>query len=352
LNANIDGVSAELFDCYRSKRRAPSMTAIVSTQPATNEQWDAAWLGCDYATYFHSREWADVWSEYTVGRFVPAARQLTFADGRDVVLALSATRRRGGLVTVHVSSPAGTFGGWISTSTLTAQHASALCRYLQKGVGNLQWRMNPYDANLVALGLSLGKNDETHALDLSQGFDAIFRGWTKGHSSAARKAQKAGVTVRLARNVSDWRSYYAVYEDSLRRWGDKASGRYERRFFETLSKRASQYVRLWLAEASGEIVAGALCFYAPSHVVYWHGAALEKCFNLRPVNLLMFEAIKHACEHGFRWFDFNPSGGHEGVVAFKRSFGATARQCPVVTIETRWARLLDTAVYYRRRVFA
>jgi hypothetical protein len=327
------------------------MTAIVSIQPATNEQWDTAWQGCDYATYFHSREWAEVWSEYSAGRSVPAAKRVTFADGCDAVLTLSGARRHGGWVTDHVSSPGGTFGGWVSTSALTSQHADALCRFLQTGVGNLQWRLNPYDVNLAELCV-VGKRDETHVLDLSHGFDAIFRGWTKGHSSAARKAQKAGVTVRFAQDVRDWRSYYAAYEDSLRRWADKASGRYEWRFFETLFRRASPHVRLWLAEANGEIVAGALCFYARTHVVYWHGAALETYFNLRPVNLLMFEAIKHSCENGFRWFDFNPSGAHEGVAAFKRSFGATARLCPVVTIETRWTKLLDAVAYYRRKVLA
>ena len=53
-------------------------------------------------------------------------------------------------------------------------------------------------------------------------------------------------------------------------------------------------------------------------------------FHLRPVNLLMCEIIKHSCDRGYSWFDFNPSGGHEGVTAFKKSFGAEALPCPVV----------------------
>jgi hypothetical protein len=34
------------------------------------------------------------------------------------------------------------------------------------------------------------------------------------------------------------------------------------------------------------------------------------------------------------WFDFNPSGGHEGVRAFKAGFGAQLLSCPVVVRET------------------
>lgn len=85
--------------------------------------------------------------------------------------------------------------------------------------------------------------------------------------------------------------------------------------------------------------AGALGFYAKSHVVYWRGAAYSDYFELRPVNLLMYEAIKHACENGYSWFDFNPSGGHEGVKAFKKSFGPTALRADIVSISSMSYRL-------------
>jgi len=107
---------------------------------------------------------------------------------------------------------------------------------------------------------------------------------------------------------------------------------------------SSNNVRLWLAIFDDQVVAGALCFYAKKHVVYWHGAALEKYFKHRPVNLLMYEAIKSACEEGYSWFDFNPSGGHEGVKAFKKSFGAKEMKSDVVVIKSRKMKLLEGAV--------
>ena len=33
------------------------------------------------------------------------------------------------------------------------------------------------------------------------------------------------------------------------------------------------------------------------------------------------------------WFDFNPSGGHAGVQAFKESFKAEPRKCPLVELD-------------------
>ncbi len=85
---------------------------------------------------------------------------------------------------------------------------------------------------------------------------------------------------------------------------------------------------------------------AQNHAVWFHrnhGAALEDYFTLRPVNLLLYEAIKHACEEGYAWFDFNPSGGHEGVRAFKRSFGTESRPSPVV-IRRDWRLSIIDAV--------
>ena len=37
-----------------------------------------------------------------------------------------------------------------------------------------------------------------------------------------------------------------------------------------------------------------------------------------------------------RWFDFNPSGGHEGVRAFKKSFDAEAVSCPRYRPDRKW----------------
>ena len=71
---------------------------------------------------------------------------------------------------------------------------------------------------------------------------------------------------------------------------------------------------------------------------------MEKYFKVRPTNLLMYEAIKDACDRGYAWFDFNPSGGHEGVEAFKKNFGAQALPAPVIQSTSPRTRLVKGAV--------
>jgi hypothetical protein len=313
--------------------------SIKNILTATPGDWDYIWEKCSYSTYFHSREWAELWQIYTEGKIRPAPKMIIFSDGKRALVLLSYSKRMKGFVKNYISSPGGTFGGWISTDALEMGHSQLLVDYFNR-LGSITWRLNPYDPLVHKCNFSYTQKDETHVLDLKGGFDAIHKLWTKGHKSAARKAHKAGVTIQKAVLQDEWRDYYAIYQDSLRRWGDKTSSRYSWKLFEIIAGRQSKNIELWLAKYEDKNIAGALCFYAKKHVVYWHGAAYSDYFKLRPVNLLMYEVIKHACEQGYSWFDFNPSGGHEGVMKFKQSFGAGGLPSSLIVRESTLLKVL------------
>lgn len=304
---------------------------IARVTPGGAEEWDALWPACPHATYFQSREWAGIWSAYTGGRVRPHPLQVTFADGRSAFLPLSVRLRHGGWSRRYLLCPGGTYGGWLSRDPLTPDHAAALARWLTRELGELEWRLHPFDPLLRGLSVPGADGDETHALDLSAGFAGVVRGRSK-----ANKAARAGVTIGTAGDEGDWRAYFALYEESLRRWGDAASSRYRWELFDGIRRCPSPHVRLWLARLDGAVIAGALCFYAARHAVYWHGAAGQAHFELRPVNLLMQEAVRDACDRGLAWFDFNPSGGHEGVRQFKLSLGGQPLPAPVVRVAGHW----------------
>jgi hypothetical protein len=59
------------------------------------------------------------------------------------------------------------------------------------------------------------------------------------------------------------------------------------------------------------------------------------------MGLLLYEAIREAASRGYERFDLNPSGGHTGVVDFKRRFAPRALPAPIVETRTRGYRLLD-----------
>jgi hypothetical protein len=308
----------------------------------SSAEWDHAWLTCQYATFFHGREWAEIWSEFQSEKYSPAPIAFEFRNGTRAVFPLTREVILKGVATSYVSSPAGTFGGWLAEKDLDEPEQSAIANYLQQEFSSVIWRFNPY----TNIG-SWVENKEvivdfTHTLDLCLGFENIFKTWSKGHTSAVNKAKNAGVEIKLAETESDWDRYYEIYLDSIKRWGKEARSFYPRDFFKAIYKKNSLNIKLWLAWHDGAIIAGALCFYSPKHVVYWHGAALSSQFALRPVNLLMYEAIRNATELGYHWFDFNPSGGLEGVINFKKSFGAKIKSSNVYIFNSKQQKFFQT----------
>lgn len=324
--------------------------AIEKHEPASAAAWDRAFAACLHATWFQSREWVEAWTRCSNGTTRAAPVAITFTDGKSAVVPLAVATSYRRLVKSWLSGPAGTYGGWISADALDAEHAAVVSDYLYERHAELYWRLNPYDTTLDPTRLRGVSPDETDALLLAQGFEHVRRNLSKGHASAVRKAQREGVTVRSAASEQDWRDYFAVYEDSLRRWGDSASSRYPWCLFDELRRLASPHVRLWLAEHSGRVVAGALCFSSARIVVYWHGAALEQFFPVHPVHYLLHEAIRDACERGHEWFDFNPSGGHASLRVFKRGFGTQVLSSPVVQRHGSWANAVGLLARTFRRV--
>lgn len=316
---------------------------ITRVESASDNQWDDIWRHSDTAAFFHSRWWAETWEAFTGGVMTPSPLLLTFEDEKQALLPFSVQHLYKGLVKRYISSPGGTFGGWISAGHLEDSHAASIGSFIRKDTPNLDWRLNPYDTLTNAAKFDGGEPEQTQVLSLDTGFDAILKNLTKGHYSAAKKAEKAGVSITQAHTLEQWQQYYHTYQDTQRRWGSTTTSTYDWPFFHYLFKLRSPYVKLWLALYEDNAAAGALCFYSKHHAVYWHGAAMEKYLKVRPVNLLILKAIEHACQHGYKWFDFNPSGKHQGVRSFKKSFGTIDLDCPLITLTSRWAKLLGTA---------
>ena len=312
---------------------------IAAVRRAQDIEWDSCWRTCDFAYYYQSRQWMELWCKLDGMTATPEARLVEFSDGTRVIVPMIVSRIHKGVVKIYSLSAGGAYGGWISTDPLTIDHAASVTRYLLR-LGSIQWLSNPRDELVLECDLPCRKIDETQMLFLTGSFDDIVRKWTKGHRSAVQKARRASVSIRRARSIDDWREYYAVYRDSVRRWGESATSDYSLDLFEALGRLESADVVLWLAVHEEKIVAGAICLYARKQVAYWHGAALESYFDRRPVNLLMHEAIRDACERRLDCFDLGLSGGHDGVRAFKKSFGASSVEVASVAATTIWHRLV------------
>ena len=115
--------------------------------------------------------------------------------------------------------------------------------------------------------------EDTQCVDLTAGFPRVINTWSKSALRQARKAKTLGIGIAIAKTIRDWEAYFNAYQSSLQRWGTRATSCYPWTFFYDLMELHSEKVRLWLAFCDDNVIAGALCFYAKRHVVYWHGAA-------------------------------------------------------------------------------
>ena len=312
---------------------------IDQIRPAQTEEWDAIWRQCNYATYFHSREWAEIWSRYRQGNMRPNPLLVRFTDGQEALLVLSSVLWSGGAGKSFVSSADGNYGGWIAVDPIGKEHAILMKEFLTRELGHLFWYINPYDDLVAATDVRADTRYHSHygvhVINLEKGFDVVYKDWSSACRRAERKARKSGVMVKIADTEEEWREYYCMYEDSHRRWGDHALGpRVDWALFHEMFDALSDHIKLWLATTKDElVVAGAFMCYAKKHLFYWRGAALEDYFALRPMNLLFYEIMRDAYEKGCQWFDFGPSYGLEGVRRFKESFGAKPLDCAYVDIE-------------------
>lgn len=321
---------------------------ITSIRTATAEEWDGIVATDPQAVCFQAREWFDIWSAY--GGFVSDTRLITLDTGKQVLLPLAYLKLLGGLIKVYFLSPKG-LGGFVSATALDAAEARALfpllrqCRFFYGAV-------NPYDGSTNAFP-HFNREDFTQVLDLTPGFDALVKTWSAGHRRAIDKGLKAGVTVAAGATVEDWRDYFAIYEETLARWGKSAVSRYGWKLFDILRMQNPKRIRLWMARCDGQPVAGAICLYHHRRVVYWHGAArLKDHRRLNAAHVLHQHIIQDAIGRGFLLYDFLPSSGLPGVVDFKRRFAAEEVRVniyltPAMEWLSRWRKRLRHQALYQ-----
>jgi hypothetical protein len=289
---------------------------------ASAELWDRIASSAPEATFYHTRVWAEILSRTSPHvRSAPLAFEL--ADGALAVLPLLENRRLVGSVRSYDSSTPGLYGGPIAERPLSGDELESILRSVpvQGPLTKVRINGNPYASWRFANSFAPGPTF-TQAVDLSSGFDAWFAASSSSNRSNVRKAQGSGMRVRLASSLADYQSYYRVYEDTLRRWGTRTLYREPIELILNARDRAGDAARLWLVEKDDTIVGGIFAVYHNSYVTGFHAASLQPYLKYKPSNLLHYEAIRDACQRGFRIYDMGPSSGQQGVVDFKDSLNA------------------------------
>jgi hypothetical protein len=168
------------------------------------------------------------------------------------------------------------------------------------------------------------RNVHYHAyrLDTSGSESDIFKRLHKSSTQRGiRKAEKAGVKVRVGTSRDDWLEMARLQERTSHRHGVPAP---PRGFFLVLCK-ALQHAglaELYVAEVPERGVAATIVVWkGPRDWIYAFGASRDELLEYRPNHALLWSAIRDAAAAGVV-FDFGRAAPEqEGLVEFKRRWG-------------------------------
>jgi FemAB-related protein (PEP-CTERM system-associated) len=171
------------------------------------------------------------------------------------------------------------------------------------------------------LGLPLQDSKVTLVLELPRDPDQAWCRLDAKVRNQVRKALKSGLAVSWHGRESLDR-FYDVFVENMR---DLGSPVHSRKFFATILEEFSESARLILVSDGSRTVGGGVCFFFKDSVMMPWASSRRADHPKCPNNLLYWEAIRWACQEGFRCFDFGRSSRGSGTYHFKRQWGAADR---------------------------
>lgn len=163
--------------------------------------------------------------------------------------------------------------------------------------------------------------------------DEIRFGNSRNHAAVKRavnKAKRSGVIFRVADSEEDLRKWYPLYLDTMRFHTTPArSFDFYKDIWEQLKPKG--LMQLVLAELEENekkiIIAGSVLFFYNKVVTYAFNGSSRKHLELRPNDILHWQAIFNAQIEGYKYYDLGEvSKNHQSLAAYKKKWGSDIRE--------------------------
>lgn len=149
---------------------------IIKVESPSDIMWDTIWLGCDYANYYQSREWSNIWCKYTDGNTKPIPIILYFSDGKKVLLPISKEVHFKGFFNRYITSvPNFRPGGWISLDALDVKHAKLTIDFIRESHSNFRLNLNPLDDLMNSISVPKLPCYDIHIIKLINDFNHLYK---------------------------------------------------------------------------------------------------------------------------------------------------------------------------------
>jgi serine/alanine adding enzyme len=158
----------------------------------------------------------------------------------------------------------------------------------------------------------------TFLLPLSAGPDILWQRFEGGRArKAVRRALKSGLTVERGHHLST--NFAEVLSRHMR---DLGTPFHHRQFYQCITEEFPQQSEILMVKHGNRYIAGLLLVSYKDTVYDLYAAGLGEYKSLAPGSLLIWEAIRSACERGFAYFDLGRSRWDSGTFFFKRQWRA------------------------------
>ncbi len=161
----------------------------------------------------------------------------------------------------------------------------------------------------------------THEVNLDPDDKKVFKVFKSNVKRNIKRAQKQPIEVQLS---NTWESMKAFCRLNCMTRKQHGLPPQPLSFFKNIFKYVIQPQHGFVALALYHMkpIAGAVFFHHNGRAIYKYGASDRKFLNLRPNNLVMWEAIRFYCRKGFQHFNFGRTEKeNQGLLQFKRGWG-------------------------------
>jgi len=179
---------------------------------------------------------------------------------------------------------------------------------------------------LKELGAVEQRHWVTTSVPLEQGPEGIWNDVLRSPTRrAVKKAASSGLQVSWSQQESDLKDFYRLFLMTRRQLGIPP---YTWKFFQAmyggLVPRGLQ--RLLLVKKDGRSVAGLIVFLSGKEVISAYMGYDVNITEMRPNDILFWEAIRWSAEAGYRSFYFGADSPHQtGLLAFKQKWGGVTK---------------------------
>jgi hypothetical protein len=161
-----------------------------------------------------------------------------------------------------------------------------------------------------------------HVLDLTAGLKQLSAGLRDSTRRNIKKAEKLNIEISISATPQALDEFCRLNALTRREHGLPPQ---PRKFFDCVFEHIISRNRGFIALATMDkrVIAANVYFHAADKVIYKYGASDKSYQNLRANNLVMWDAVKWSCDHGFKSLCFGRTEPeNEGLRQFKAGWGA------------------------------